>query len=219
MRVRYKTQTISNAELFVTIIKLWKPLAVVTKSSISDLSGLLVLIWVVWQSTEQFIKNVLNLHIIGGFFFFIEEKPSSFTKCLSLVSSLIFLMFFSLVNCRCFYLSILMIRNVMLLSAECAKFSGSHAIVSHRESRDFSWVLRGSQIFSRGFFAGPRFLLVGISWVQNFSGPVFREPKNFLVGISWVQSFFLCVFCRSTIYSHWVFCESDFFILVANFVI
>ena len=77
-----------------------------------------------------------------------------------------------------------MIRNVMLLSVEYAKFSGSHAIVSHRESRDFSWVLRGSQIFSRGFFVGPRFLLVGISWVQNFSGRVFREPKNFLVGIS-----------------------------------
>ena len=47
----------------------------------------------------------------------------------------------------------------------------------------FSWVLRGSQIFSRGFFVGPRFLLVGVSWVQNFSGRVFREPKNFLVGI------------------------------------
>ena len=34
---------------------------------------------------------------------------------------------------------------------------------------------------------GPKFLLVGISWIQN----LFVEPEFFHVGISWVQNCFL----------------------------
>ena len=65
------------------------------------------------------------------------------------------------------------------------------------------WVFRGSEIFSRGYFVGPKFL----SWV--FVGPkfflrsIFVGPKFsrvypwvrnfFLVSISWVQFFFLVV--------------------------
>ena len=104
-------------------------------------------------------------------------------------------MFFSLVNCRCFYLSILMIRNVMLLSVECAKFSGSHAIVSHRESCE-SCAIVSSCLW--GYFVGPKFFLVGASWVPNFFSWFFRwskvssrgcfvGPKFFWSGISWAQ--------------------------------
>ena len=128
-------------------------------------------------------------------------------------------MFFSLVNCRCFYLSILMIRNIMLLSVECAKFSGSHAIVSHRESCEscaivssclwgyfvgpkfflvgaswvpnfFSWFFRWSKVSSRGCFVGPKFFWSGISWAQELSRGYFVSPKFFLVRISWVYNLF-----------------------------
>ena len=34
---------------------------------------------------------------------------------------------------------------------------------------------------------GPKFLLVGISWIQN----LFVEPEFFHVGISWVQNCFV----------------------------
>ena len=40
-----------------------------------------------------------------------------------------------------------------------------------------SWVFRGSEIFSRKYFAGP-----------NFSHGYFVSPKFFLVGILWVQN-------------------------------
>ena len=50
-----------------------------------------------------------------------------------------------------------------------------------------------------GYFVGPNFFLVGISWVSNFFLWVFRESQSFssgyfvgqkffLVGISWVQN-------------------------------
>ena len=68
-------------------------------------------------------------------------------------------------------------------SLERAKFHGLCSIVGlvglvplcHRDfvgiswgPNFFSWVFRESQIFSRGYFVGPKFFLVGISWVQNF---------------------------------------------------
>ena len=54
-----------------------------------------------------------------------------------------------------------------------------------------------------GYFVGPNFFLVGISWVssfllwvfrgsQSFSSGYFVGPKFFLVGISLVQNFFSC---------------------------
>ena len=42
---------------------------------------------------------------------------------------------------------------------ESAKFRGSRAIMP-------SW-LRGSEIFSRGYFVGTKFFLVNISWVTR----------------------------------------------------
>ena len=61
----------------------------------------------------------------------------------------------------------------------------------------FSWVFRGSKIFSRGYFLDPKFFLVGISWVQNF--------------FSWA-------FCGSNIFSRGYFVGPKFSV-VGNFVI
>ena len=74
--------------------------------------------------------------------------------------------------------------------AECAKFRGSYANVGlvglvppcHRAfmgpkifpvdiswvSVIFSWLFRGSQFFSCGYFLNLKLFLVGISWVSNF---------------------------------------------------
>ena len=62
-------------------------------------------------------------------------------------------------------------------------------------------MFRGSKIFARRYFMGPKFFLVGVLSVPNFFSLVFRGPKIicrayfvcskfFLVGISWVQNFF-----------------------------
>ena len=59
-----------------------------------------------------------------------------------------------------------------------------------------SWVFREPKISARGYFVGPKFLLVGISWAQKTFSWVFRGsqyffvgPRFFLVGISWVLNF------------------------------
>ena len=41
----------------------------------------------------------------------------------------------------------------------------------------FSGVFRGSKIFTRGYFVGLNFFLVGLSWVQSFFSWVFRGSK------------------------------------------
>ena len=62
----------------------------------------------------------------------------------------------------------------------------------------FSWVLRGSQSFSRGYFEGPKVFLVDTSlvrivflWVRrgskSFSRGYYLVPNFFLVGISLVS--------------------------------
>ena len=51
----------------------------------------------------------------------------------------------------------------------------------------FTWVLRGSESFSRGYLVGPKFSLVGISCVQIFFVVGTLWVPNFF---SWVQSFF-----------------------------
>ena len=64
-------------------------------------------------------------------------------------------------------------------------------VLCHRGSRAMlPPCLRGFEIFSHGYFMGPRFFLVGISWVRHFfSWVFFVGPKFYLVGISWVQHF------------------------------
>ena len=115
------------------------------------------------------------------------------------------------------YLSIILDFNIHMKSIECAKFRGSGAIVVlcgfnaivpsylcgyfvglkfflvniSQVQTFFSWVFRGSEIFSCGYFVGTKFSL----WV--FVGPKFLRrytwSELFLVGISWVQLFFLVI--------------------------
>ena len=54
----------------------------------------------------------------------------------------------------------------------------------------FSWLFDAFQIFSRGYFVGPVFFFVGISWSRFFSPGYFVVPQFFLVGFSWVPNFF-----------------------------
>ena len=97
-------------------------------------------------------------------------------------------------------------------------------------------LLRRYEIFPRGYFAGPKFFLVGISRVPNFFSWVCCGSKICCRGgISWVRNFFSSVFCGSKIFSrgyfegpkfflfgiswvqdffYWVFCESKIFFLV-----
>ena len=72
------------------------------------------------------------------------------------------------------------------------------------------WVFRGSKIFSRGYFLGLKFFLVGISWVQNFSRGYFVGPKFFLVGIRG-SKLFLAGIRGSKIFSRGYFAGPKFF--------
>ena len=111
------------------------------------------------------------------------------------------------------YLSIILDFNIHMKSIECAKFRGSRAIVvlmglmpsCHRAFvgiswvwNFFSWIFRGSKIFSRGFFVGLKFFLVGTSSVQNF-------PRGYL----WVQNFFVGILGPNFFW--WVFPGSNYF--------
>ena len=98
-----------------------------------------------------------------------------------------------------------MIYSYMYKIHEWVKFPGSRAIVGLVPS-----CLCGPKIFSRGYFMGPKYILVGISWVSSIFLWVFRGsklffrrcfvcPKFFVRVISWVKNFFSWVFCRSKI--------------------
>ena len=50
----------------------------------------------------------------------------------------------------------------------------------------FPWVFREIKLFSCGYFVGPKFCLVGILRVQNFSSWVFCGSNFFPVDIPWV---------------------------------
>ena len=66
---------------------------------------------------------------------------------------------------------------LLVKEIECAKFRGSRVVVGlvglvpscllgiSWVQNIFLWVFRGSQIFSRGYFVGLKFFLVGILWV------------------------------------------------------
>ena len=85
---------------------------------------------------------------------------------------------------------------------ECAKFRGSRAIVPS--------CLRGSEIFSLGYFVIPKFFLVAISWVQNFFSWALRGPKFFSRVYFLGPKLFSSVFCWSKFFS-WVFHGSRIF--------
>ena len=95
----------------------------------------------------------------------------------------------------------------------------------HRRSRGSSAIvplyLRGSKIFSRGFFVSPDFLLVVNTWVRNLFSWVFGYfvgTKFFLLGISLAENFFSWVFRGSESFSREYF-VGPFFFLRPNFLI
>ena len=70
-------------------------------------------------------------------------------------------------------------------------------IVPSGVQKFFSWLYLGSNIFSRGYFLGLNFFLVGISWVPEF--------------FSWVQFFFSWEFRGSKIFSRGYFVCPSFY--------
>ena len=83
--------------------------------------------------------------------------------------------------------------QLSLLLIECVKFCGSRDIVGLVGPRAIKPpCLHGSLIFFRGYFVGPNFFLVGISWVHIFSRGYFRGSKVFscgcFVGTWWIYT-------------------------------
>ena len=68
-----------------------------------------------------------------------------------------------------------------------------------------SWVLRGSEIFSRGYFVGFNFFPVGVLWVLNVFSWVFRCSKIFSRGYFVCSKFFLVRFRGFNFFFSWVF--------------
>ena len=108
-------------------------------------------------------------------------------------------------------------------------------VAFHCGSRGFSAIVPSSVCLAPkcflGYFVGPKYFLVGISWVQNIFSGVFRVlwvfrvskvfsrgyfvgPKFFRVGISWVQNF-----SREYLMGPKFFLVGSKFFLVGNFVI
>ena len=76
-----------------------------------------------------------------------------------------------------------------------------------------------SKIFPQGHFVGAKFVLVGISWIQNFFFfGISWGPKFFLVSISWVQNIFPWLFFGSEIVSHVYFAGPTFFMVSISWV-
>ena len=85
----------------------------------------------------------------------------------------------------------LSVLNLVGLAPPCVFRVSCHRVIVS------SWV----QNFSRGYFVGPRFFIVGRLWVQEFfswvfcgfktfSGEYFVGPRFLLVGDLWIQCFF-----------------------------
>ena len=91
-----------------------------------------------------------------------------------------------------------------------------------------SWVFHGSKIFSREYFVGLKFFLVGISLNQNFLSWVFCGSEifsrgyfvglKFSGGYSWVRNFLSRAFRGSELFSREYFVGPSFF-LVVDFLI
>ena len=55
----------------------------------------------------------------------------------------------------------------------------------------FFQVFHRSEIFSRGYFVGPKIFLVGILWVQSFFPLVFYESKKIFSRVFGASKYFL----------------------------
>ena len=106
---------------------------------------------------------------------------------------------------HCLYLkrSLFIIKSSSFVSQLLMSILNSVVLVLLRDPRVSchyanvpSWV----QMFSCGFFVGPKFFLVCISWSKIFCRKYFVSPKFFVVGISRIQNFFSQVFRRSNFF-------------------
>ena len=71
----------------------------------------------------------------------------------------------------------------------------------------------------RGYFVGPKFFLVGVSWVRIFFlCRYFLGSKVFLAGVSWVQNFFSWIFHEFKISPRGYFVSSNFFLVGISWV-
>lgn len=108
--------------------------------------------------------------------------------------------------------------NLSGLWNECAKFCGSCVIMGL-----VGLVQLCHHVFM-GIFVGPKYNLVGISWIQNIFSWVFHDSKIFCHGYfigPKIQNFshryfvgpkfFLWVFCGSKIFSCGYFMGTNFF--------
>ena len=97
----------------------------------------------------------------------------------------------------------------ILIIYECTKFGGTSLVWIF-----FLWIFRESQTFSLGYFMGPNFFLVGISWVKNIFLCVYCGFQIFSCGyFHWVQDFFLWLFRGSQILSRGYFVGTKYFLV------
>ena len=113
----------------------------------------------------------------------------------------------------------------LMVGAKIIRVCKTSGNACHHRSRGSSAIvplyLRGSKIFSRGFFVSPDFLLVVNTWVRNLFSWVFGYfvgTKFFLLGISLAENFFSWVFRGSESFSREYF-VGPFFFLRPNFLI
>ena len=101
-----------------------------------------------------------------------------FLRALRVLIFLCTFIFFMCITCPNFFTCLMYLHLFTCLHFECVKFPGLHAIVGLLPlclrgyclgpRFFFSWVFRGSEIFSREYFLGSKFFSMDISWVQSF---------------------------------------------------
>ena len=101
-----------------------------------------------------------------------------FLRALRVLIFLCTFIFFMCITCTNFFTCLMYLHLFTCLHFDCVKFPGLHAIVGLLPlclrgyclgpRFFFSWVFRGSEIFSREYFLGSKFFSMDISWVQSF---------------------------------------------------
>ena len=143
----------------------------------------LVLSWFSWIQCHRVIVAswvfrgfkifLVGISWVQHFFSWVFHGFKIFLVGISLVQNLFSLVFH---GSKIFFVGILWVQNFFLWV-----FSGFKNFFS-LVPKFFSWVFCGSEIFSRGYFVGHKFFLVGISCVENFFSWVFRWFKIFSCG-------------------------------------
>ena len=136
------------------------------------------------QSYKVFLKTILC-------FIFNWDKVLTFWKFNLWRFSRMFLEF----GGSCFPASVLNLVGRVPSWFSCGVWCHRAFLRSSWVPNFFSWIFCGSRIFSRGYFVGLQFFLVGISWVPIFFTWVFRgfkifsQFRNFLVFAAWEKEY------------------------------